>query len=357
MADNTYRGYLQGLATGGDKTANALLQVVGDDFGIDQNFLSSGSNIGQGDLRLSQPGVIAANEQYGNQYRSLNSPRTLGVNTNLSNGGGGGTIDPLGVQKTSFLNQLPGALSNVRQTGNEAFGGLYSNLQGGAQDLVNTIRTGQRNINQGRETNELNRRNAMTDILGYVRNGIRSGGSQLASMNATDSSGGDAILRAYSTIGNQRARGVGNQAALQGRQLDTAQEDLNLQNNQGQTNFHRIRDQAVQSIGSDIRQRLAELDQTGQGLGLNGRVAIDQEKQQLINSGMQRLQEVDQWLQSQLGGIAPESQDQIIGNALQMGQAGTQTANPFDIGQFGSQQINGPAVDQLPLFTRARRRE
>lgn len=276
-----------------------------------------------------------------------------GGNVLSGGGGGGGTVDPLAQQKTSFLNQLPAALQNITQSGQEAFTGAHNQLQSSAQDLFNTISTGQKGIDTSRENNELNRLNGIHDILGYVRNGINSSNSRLANANALDSSAAGAFARAYGQAGNDKARSVGNQAFLQGRNIDTSQDALNLQKTTGLSKFQSARDDAVNTISSNVRSALATLDQQAQGLSLPGRIAVDQQKQQIIDAGMGQLQSVDSWLQGQVGGINPESSDAVQSTARQLQSAGTAGTNLFDVGNLNpGVQVAGPAIDQLPLFTR-----
>lgn len=267
----------------------------------------------------------------------------------------GGVYDPMAAQRTSWLNMLPGAVSNIGQNARDAFGSAGRSLQGSAESLFNTVNQGQRAINSSRENVELNRLNGVKDILNFVRNGLRSGNAKLANMNATESSAAGELGRVFGSLGTDRMRGVGNQAFLQNRGIDTQQEQLDLQRGQGQTDFHRQRDEVVANIGSQVRQQLAELDAQGQGLGVTGRVAVDQEKQRVIDEGMTQLNAVDQWLQGQLGGIHPQDQGTTRANAVALQQGGTGNITPFDFGQFNGIQVNGPAIDQLPIFTRARR--
>lgn len=282
----------------------------------------------------------------------------LGANTSLGYGYGGsgsGYVDPMIAQRTSWLNMFPGAVSNITQSGRDAFGSAGRSLQGGAESLFNTIRQGQKAIDTSRENVELNRLNGVKDILSFVRNGLRQGGARLAVNNAGESSAVGELGRAYGDIGAGRMRNVGNQAFLQNRDLDTQQGNLDLQRGQGVTDIHRQRDEAVATIGSQVRQQLADLDAQGQGLGITGKVAIDQEKQKVIDAGMAQLNNVDAWLQGQLAGVSPEAQDRVKTAAVALQQGGTSNVTPFDFGTFAGQQLQGPAVNQLPIFTRNRR--
>lgn len=275
-------------------------------------------------------------------------------------GGGGGSTGPsqLQLQQEAFLGALPTSLENIRQTyGRDPFTSGKSNLQGVASNLLNRQRSSQTGIDNSRANNELNRMTGIQDILSYVRNGLTQGASRLANANATESSATGALGRAYNQLGSQKARGVNSQAGLVSNQLNQSQQQLQDQGQLGVEDFRRTRDNLVTNIATELRNKLATLDAEARGLSLPDRIAVDQEKQNLINAGQAQLQEVDQWLQSQLGGVVPQTPEQVQLAAQGLRQAGQGSNNPFDLGDFGTQVMNEqtPAISQMPLFTRNKR--
>lgn len=249
--------------------------------------------------------------------------------------------------------QVDSGLNNIRQSGADAFGNAYRGLQGNLSDAIQGYKGQQTGIDNSRANNELNRLNGIQDILGYVRNGLQQGGSRLAASNATESSATGALQRAYQQLGSQKSRSVNSQAGLQSNQLDQSQKALTDNENYSKVVLQRNRDNAVNTIGTDLRDQLSKLDQQAQGLNLAGRIQVDQEKQSLVDKGLAQLQELDQWYAGQLSGVAPQTQDQVIAAAQGLRSAGTALSNPFaDQLNFDQQQVQGPAVNQLPLFTR-----
>lgn len=243
-------------------------------------------------------------------------------------------------------------LNAINQTSQGSFGSLYNNLMGSADAIAANDKSQQLGIDQSRENNQLNRMNGIQDILSYVRSGLQSGGAQLANMNAGDSSATGALARAYSMLGNQQSRDVNNQSALTDRGIDTQQQQLGIQNQSSTTQLQRYRDSQVQNIATDLSQRLAALDQQAANASLPDRVNIDQQKQQLLDAGNAQVGQVDTYLQGLLGGISPEGQDQVLGNANQLRTAGAAATNPFNVNlpQGGLQPLQGPALDQLPIL-------
>jgi hypothetical protein len=259
-------------------------------------------------------------------------------------------------QFNAYKNQYTSGISNVGTGAGEAFGTLGSTLQGSAEDIFNKYRVGQQGIDTSRANNELNRITSMGDIVGYVRNGIRQGYSRLANSNSVDSSAAGALEGAYSQLGTSKARGVNNQAAIQSHSIDQDQANLGVERGSDVHAFQRQHDQGVAAIGADVRNKLAVLDQGAIGLSLPDRVNIDAEKQRIINEGKAKIAGAGEWLQSKLGTINPQNNEQIIAQANQLQQAGTNIANPFSTGPTDRQQVIGPAIDQLPIFVSRRRR-
>lgn len=270
-------------------------------------------------------------------------------------GAGGAPADPNAAARASWLGNLGSAVGNIRNNASDAFGSGARSLQGSAESLFNSIKQGQQGIDTSRENIELNRLNGVKDILGFVRSGLRQGGSRLANMNAGESSAAGEIARQFGLIGSDRMRTVGNSSFLQNREQDTAQSALDLKRGQGRTDLSRTRDDMVATIGQQVREQLANLDSQGAQLGATGQVDVEGEKQRVIDAGIGALNNIDSWLQGQLGGINPEDAAKIKTNAVALQQGGTSDITPFDFGQFPGMQVQGPAVDQLPLFTKTRK--
>lgn len=114
MNNPSYRGYLQGLATGGDKTANALLQIVGDDGNAgaftDPHFVNA-NGINKSDL-------INANNKYVSSFQApqTSAPAAPGGGSSYSSGSSGRAVAP--AQDTSGqLNSLLATVNNTLDQG------------------------------------------------------------------------------------------------------------------------------------------------------------------------------------------------------------------------------------------------
>ena len=196
--------------------------------------------------------------------------------------------------------------------------------------------------------------NATQDLLGYIRSGLKQGTSQISNMNAMDSSAVDALSRAYNMEGAQKQRGINNQAAVAGHGLDIQQGQLTQGLQDNLTKLHSTRDSLVNQISSNVRDKLSLLNQQAQSMSLPDQINVEQQKQAIIDAGMGQLQGVDSWLQGQISTVQPMNNDQVMQGARSLQQLGTGTPNTFETGLTQQNQVQGPQVSQLPLYTNRR---
>jgi hypothetical protein len=161
----------------------------------------------------------------------------------------------------ALVSSIDASLGNVKTGGAEAFGSLKTNLYSGADDLIDSVTTGQKGIDHARENVELNRLRSVGDLIDYVRSGIRQGATRLSGWNSLDSSGAEGIARLYANLGNKEARNVGNKSFLENRDIDFQQEGLDTTKASGQKKLQRFKESETQRIGSEVRQKLASLDE------------------------------------------------------------------------------------------------
>ena len=262
--------------------------------------------------------------------------------------------DPYSTGQHSYLNSFGSLLSNIGTGASDAFKTGTSGYQSNANDLLSGYRPAQQNLDTSRQNNELGRMNATQDLLGYIRSGLKQGTSQISNMNAMDSSAVDALSRAYNMEGAQKQRGINNQAADVGHNLDIQQGQLTQGLQDNLTRLHSTRDGLVNQISSNVRDKLTLLNQQAVGLSLPDQINVEQQKQAIIDAGMGQLQDVDSWLQSQIATIQPMSSEEVMKGARTLQQAGTGMPNTFDIGQTQQTQVQGPQVSQLPLYSNRR---
>ena len=234
---------------------------------------------------------------------------------------------------------------------------VRNKYQSDVQKFLATIQNGQDDINGGMANNALNLRRSMSNIAGGIRQGIKSGGVQLANMNATDSGAADAMARAYATMGNQQAGDANNEAALKEAELTTSQVKLNRDRDEGVAGFDREREAEVSRIRGDLRNKLAVLDAQGAAEGVNGAVdmgIVDR----VIGQAVAQLAAVDQMRNQRLGGVRALDKAGANVKAAEMDAAGMEGTSPFSAGNegiafgVGGESPMGAATSQLPQYAR-----
>lgn len=234
---------------------------------------------------------------------------------------------------------------------------VRNKYQGDVQKFLATIQNGQDDINSGKANTALNLRRSMANIAGGIRQGIKSGGVQLANMNAVDSGAADALARAYATMGNQQAGDANNEAALKFNELDVTQTKLNRDRDEGVAGFDRERDAEVSRIRGDLRNKLAILDAQAAAEGADGVVDMDI-VDQVINNAVAQLSAVDRMRNQRLAGLKALGMNEVNQRAAEMDAAGIEGTSPFATGTEGisfgvaGESPLGASTSQLPQYAR-----
>jgi hypothetical protein len=154
------------------------------------------------------------------------------------------------------------------------------------------------------------------------------------------------------------SRNVNNDAYMENNTLDSSQVTLDENTAQGRKDLERTRDSILDKIGSELRQQLYTLDMEGQKVGVTGKVQIEQLKQAAIDKGMGQLHQADQWLQGEMGKISKSDTNTVKKAAAGKFHDGMNSGPVLDYNTFAGQAQapqGGPAMTQLPLFTRNKR--
>ncbi len=325
--------------------------------------VSNGSSSTPGNLQPAGSGTILQN----------------GFNPQIAVGGGSvpavaGTVS---VAPPPIVNIGPSvaqiAEANRMRSGRNLAGirrqGLESGARMGITDNTNTysndntgfvsgVKTGQETINTNRTNNALNLRRTMSSIAGGVRQGLKSGGVDLANMNALDSGASEAMARAWARAGNLQAGGANNQAELATNELNTAQTNLDEQEKQGLSKLRTWRTTETARVSNKLFQDLQVLEAESAANGYGGVVDMGV-KDRLIAQATAEMDNIDRNTNDALGSIRGLTQDEINKRAIEMEQAGTQVMNPFAVegptGQFSNNpSMEGPAVGQITTGPRTR---
>lgn len=242
---------------------------------------------------------------------------------------------------------------NIFSSAKDAASASATTRKSSILDFIDSLRTGQRGVDEQAIQNELAKKQGFNSIMGMVGRGLQSGGVMLANKNAGDSSAAEQLARAYSNIGQRELGKVGNQYELENRQIGFAQDDLDMQRQQGLRKFSEDKSLKINAIVSDARNSLAQLDAAMTEADLPGRLQLEQEKARIKQQAVDTLTQYDQLLQRQKN-IRPSSADERRRTAFGLANSGVAAENPFDFATNINTQFQnaGPLPAQLPIFTR-----
>lgn len=234
---------------------------------------------------------------------------------------------------------------------------VRNKYQNDTQKWLATLQNTQDEINSGLANNALNLRRSMGNIASGIRQGIKSGGVQLANMNAVDSGAAEAMARAYATMGNQQAGDANNEAALAANEFGTQQVKLNRDRDEGVAGFDREREAELSRIRGDLHNKLAALDAEAAGKGVNGVVDMNIVNA-VVNQAVAQLAAVDNIRKQRLGGISAFDAARANQEAARMDKMGMEGTSPFSAGTEGiafgqgGESPMGAATSQLPQYAR-----
>lgn len=309
--------------------------------GIDPNYNAAlGADVG-----TSTPQSTA---QAKTQVAGLSSPTSvLGATTGGTGYATTGIAAPAGPSPL-FQQQQQGVLDSSNLAAQNAALSQGTSIS----DYINSLQQNQSNLDNQSVQNLLAKQSGNQGILDWVGQGIRSGGVMLANKNASNSSAGDELARAYSTLGRQQAAGVNQQFASAQDQVAQSEKAMQSDIAQHINDLPAWKTQTVNSIVSQAQQQLGAIDQTMAYMSLPDRVDMEAQKQQITQSVLAQLQGLDQALAKAQGvSAAPTSDLQARANTLF--QAGTAPANAFNYTTTAPAafQDTGPASSDLPIFT------
>lgn len=279
----------------------------------------------------------------------------LGENT----GGGGGAVysGPSAAQISAGRNRDV-SRDNTVSGGQTQLNSRASEYDINNRNFVNGIVDSQNTINTGRANNQLNLRRSMSSIAGGVRQGLRSGGVQLANMGASDSGAAQAMANAYAVEGNGLANDANNSAYMVDQDLNNQQTIVTRNKDNGTADFQSWKNNETAKIGNGLRADLGSLNAQAQADGISGvdMGVVDQ----LITGALTSMANVDARTQQALSGVTGLTAEQASAKAAELDQAGALGSNPFSVGgvdmfQNSNQQMNGAPITQIPLSVNRRK--
>lgn len=235
---------------------------------------------------------------------------------------------------------------------NNGIGSAASGYGSSIQDYLDAEKQQQNSINNEGVQNELAHEQGTQGILDMVGNGIKSGGVILANDNAGSSSAGEALARAYGTLGRQQQSSVNNQTAQGQAKIDTDQENLTEANATETRHTQEDKVNTINSIVNDATSKIASLNQAASSASLPERLDIDSQIAQIKAQATSALSAYDSELSSGIAANAPASADDNQAAATKLLNAGTAPEQPFDYTTDVPASLSGSGqfASSLPIF-------
>lgn len=287
----------------------------------------------------------------------VNSDPSGFLSTPSTGGSGGGSSAPAVPALTAAQIQAKTDFATGQGTANGLINSNISGQAGGYQnsilDYLSGLKQQQNTINGESTQNELAREQGHQGVLDMVGNGIKSGGVVLANDNAGSSSAGDALARAYATLGRQQESSVGNQFVQGQNKITTEQTNLDQANSDEVRHASQSKVDTINSIVNDATTKLSSLNQLAMYASIPDRVDIDAQIAEIKQQAMDALSVYDQSLTQGIASNAPASADQTRAQASQLLTAGVAPQNEFSYTADVPAQLQntGPFASPLPIFT------
>lgn len=254
----------------------------------------------------------------------------------------------------TLVNDFNKQKSNIYGSATDSANAINSQMGRSIADFLDSQRIAQSGIDSNAAKNYLAKQQGVAGIMGSVGRGIRSSGVMLANKNAGNSSAAGAIANAYGDQGRRQMAGVGNQFELGKQDIQTAQDNYNVQRASGVRNLQGTKQDKINELVLGARDKFAQLDAAMANASLPGRIAIDQEREKVRQQVVGQLQGLDAQLNSGIASIQAQSEDQRMEEASRLGKEGRDLG--ADAFQYSTeipleQQNTGPFASELPLFS------
>jgi hypothetical protein len=284
------------------------------------------------------------------------SGRVLDASTSTATAGGAGGTPASGsgaYGPAALLNDFNIQKQGALNTAGAATTAGGSQLGSSIQDLIDSLKGGQRNIDAESVNNDLAKTQGHQSILDMVGNGIRSGGVMLANKNAGNSSAAQALANAYGLLGRQQESKVGNQFEQGQNKIAADQFNQDQQAAQGSRHIQENKTGIINNIVSTAQNSLTMLNSAMAGANLPDRIDIQKEIDTVKANAMQQLQQYDSMLSQGVGGVQAMNPNDAQAKAASLAAAGTAAPDQFNYTTDAplTEQNTGPFASALPLFT------
>lgn len=283
-------------------------------------------------------------------------------------GGGGGYYDPYAAQRAAAAAEAQ-RQAQVKAQAQQAWQGVVSGGDIAANDVGNVyadkvrpflvdLETGVGNINKSRSQNSLNLRRTGSTVAGNVRQGLRSGGVNLANLNATDSGATRALGQAWARVGNQQMGSARNDAALKSGDIDVDASTLDKKKADTMSSFEQYRTAELNRLNQDLTNKLQAIVLDLQAQNTPNFINVAGDRDSIIGRLRDRFAGTDKMAGDRIAAAKYLTPEEVEARAYQMDVEGA-AASPFDVvapnvvAPQGT-PFGGPPLSQIPFMVRRR---
>lgn len=235
------------------------------------------------------------------------------------------------------------ALADYEKTKNVTYGSITDQInttrdktKSSVLDYLGQYEDSQRGIDKNAKKSELAREEGRVGILDMIGQGLRSGQVALNNSNATSSSAGDEIAKAYGRMGEKQMAKVNMGYNLEQEDIRDAQDSLARSYETFKRKYGEDKVAASNGIVQEALSALASLDSMAANAGAN-RIDIEGEKARIRNQALAELNAIDTILNDGVAKIKPATREQnraeafklLNGNAAPQGGLGFNSTLPI----------------------------
>lgn len=259
-------------------------------------------------VKKLQPAASVSVVQPAAKYTTIKPSATL-VTGGGGGGGGGGTSSPTYTApapppdpyaRWGGYAGYQAAENNYNQTKNLTYGSIEDAIddtvlgtKSSILDFITSYGQEQKAINKRAVRNELTREQKRWGILDMVGQGLRNGQVMLNNANASSSSAGEQIARAYGRMGQKQMTQANLDYNLGAEDIADAQEALGINLETFRRKYGEDKTMAANKIVQNAVGSLSSLDQLALTGGVGGRINVEAEKVRIRNQALAELGALD----------------------------------------------------------------
>jgi hypothetical protein len=189
-------------------------------------------------------------------------------------------------------------------------------------DFLTGYEQQQKGIDKQAQRSELGRETKRLGILDMIGQGLRNGQVMLNNSNASSSSAGEQIGKAYSRMGQKQMVAANTGYNLEQEDIGDAQEALGISMETFKRKYGEDKNSAANKIVQSAVAALSSLDQMASSSGVGDRINVEAEKARIRNEALASLGAIDTVLNEGVAKVKPTSRADNRAEAFKLMNSG-----------------------------------